>query len=148
MWRNEHSTETPASSEAVWDVWTDVSEWPSFLHMKWARLDGEFAAGRTGRLKPTTGPASKFTIVALDPGHRYVTEASMPGAKMRFEHEVASLASGGTRMTERQTIDGPLSGVYGLLLGRQMLSDLPPSLEKLGDLAQQRARGSATDAGA
>jgi hypothetical protein len=31
MWRNEHSTETPASGKAVWDLWTDVGEWPRFL---------------------------------------------------------------------------------------------------------------------
>ena len=146
MWRNEHSTEVPASSEAVWDLWTDVREWPRFLSMKWARLDEEIAFQASGRIKHSAVPSSKFTIVVLDPGRFYATEASMPGARLRFEHEVATTASGGARITERQTIDGPLGRLYGWLFGRQMVSDLPGSLEKLGDLAQERDRRSPPDA--
>jgi hypothetical protein len=78
--------------------------------------------------------------VALEPGRFYATEASMPGARLRFEHEVASSGSGGSRVTERQSIDGPLSRLYGWLLGRQMASELPGSLEKLGELARTRDR--------
>ena len=71
----------------------------------------------------------------------------MPGARLRFEHEVATTASGGARITERQTIDGPLGRLYGWLFGRrESVSDLPGSLEKLGDLAQERDRRSPTDA--
>lgn len=140
MWRNEHTTETPASCEAVWDVWTDVDGWPRFLSMRWADLDGEFAVHASGRIKPSSGPSSKFTIVALEPGRFYATQASMPGATLRFEHEVAPTPSGGTRVTERQTIDGPLSRIYGRLFGRQMVSELPGSLEKLGELAQEKQR--------
>ena len=137
VWRNEHSTEVDAPGEAVWSVWTDVPGWPRFLGMRWARLEGDFAVGARGRIKPSHGPPSNFEIVALEPGRFYATRASMPGANLRFEHFVEPGAAGGTRVTERQTIDGPLSGVYGRLLGRQMVSELPGSLEKLADLARQ-----------
>jgi hypothetical protein len=138
VWRNEHSAEVDASSEAVWGVWTDVPGWPRFLGMRWARLDGEFAVGGRGRIKPTHGPPSSFRIAAVEPGRYYATEASMPGASLRFEHLVAPIAAGGTRVVERQTIEGPLSRLYGWLLGRQMVSELPGSLEKLGNLARER----------
>jgi Polyketide cyclase / dehydrase and lipid transport len=124
----------------VWEVWTDVEGWPRFLDMKWAELDGDFAVGGGGRLKPGSGPASKFRIVALEPGRFYETESSMPGAKLRFEHLVEPTASGATKLTERKTIEGPLSGLYGLLFGRQMKSELPESLDKLGELALERDR--------
>jgi hypothetical protein len=137
MWRNEHSTETAASTEAAWDIWTDVPGWPRFLSMRWARLDGDFAVGAKGRIKPRAGPASNFTVAAVDPGRFYATKASMPGARLRFEHEIERTASGRTRLTERQTIDGALSRVYGWLLGRQMVAELPDSLEKLGRLASE-----------
>jgi hypothetical protein len=82
----------------------------------------------------------------LEPGRAYATRASMPGVTLRFEHDVAPLASGGTRLSERQTIEGPLSRLYGWLFGRQMVSELPGSLEKLGELAQERDRRSASGA--
>ena len=139
MWRNEHTTETDAPPEAVWDIWTDVSDgWPRFLTMDWARLEGDFAIGTEGRIKHHRGPQTNFKIVALEPGHFYATEAKMPGAHLRFEHTVENTASGGTRMTERQAIDGALTRLYGLVFGRQMIRELPDSLAKLGELASER----------
>jgi len=70
MWTFECSAETDASRGAVWALWSDPTGWPKFdpnIPIPSASIDGPFAAGTTGKLKPKGGPTSSFTIDAAEP---------------------------------------------------------------------------------
>lgn len=46
MRSNQHTIETDASKQAIWKVWRDVANWPSWDEaVQWCKLDGEFKAG-------------------------------------------------------------------------------------------------------
>jgi hypothetical protein len=118
-------------------VWTDLSqygEWaPSF---EWAALEGPFEVGSRVKLKLENGIRRKVKIVACVPGRVWSTEDRLPLASMRLDHEVEATESGGTRMTMRHTIDGPLAGLYTLAFRRQIEESLPATLRVLGERAQ------------
>ena len=56
MASHEHSLETTATSERVWQVWSDTSTWkdwnPNVSEMD---MDGPFAVGTTGRMHTRAG---------------------------------------------------------------------------------------------
>ena len=46
MWTNEHSIETSAAPEEIWELWADVAGWPAWNgDIERIELDGPFAAG-------------------------------------------------------------------------------------------------------
>ena len=56
-----------APPSAFFDRWADMASWPEWdTAVAWARLDGPFAEGTTGTLKPTGGPKVRFVIETLD----------------------------------------------------------------------------------
>ena len=61
-----------------------MSTWPEWDEaVAWARLDGPFAAGTTGALKPKGGPRVSFVIETLEPGvrvHGRLVDAGGPAA--------------------------------------------------------------------
>ena len=60
-WSTEHSVETSASPEAIWQLWTDVPKWPEWnADLARAELVGPFAAGSTIRMTSKTGETSSF----------------------------------------------------------------------------------------
>lgn len=68
----DHTVQTTAPSEKIWVAWIDVEHWPQWhTELASASLDGSFALGAKGRLKPKRGPASDFTISELMPGESY-----------------------------------------------------------------------------
>jgi hypothetical protein len=74
MWSNQHTIETSASKQAIWNVWRDVANWPSWDEaVQWCKLDGEFKTGATYTLKPIDGPAVKAVIKECEPYRRDVT---------------------------------------------------------------------------
>ena len=112
MWSVEHTAHSRASTQAVWALWSDTAEWP-----RWnptiadVSLDGPFAEGTTGRLKPTHGPKAEMVLRDVRPAAGFTDVARLPGAQMRVEHEVADVPEGGSRVTERAVLHGPLARV-------------------------------------
>ena len=119
----------------MWSLWSDAAGWPSWNPtIAAASFDGAFAEGTRGSLKPARGPRSKVVLRDVHPGAGFADVARLPGAEMRIEHEVTQVADGGSRVTERAVLSGPLSRVWSLLLGRQLERDMAA-----GALATARA---------
>jgi uncharacterized protein YndB with AHSA1/START domain len=141
MWSVEHTAHSSASREAVWALWANTAEWP-----RWnptiadVSLDGPFAEGTTGRLKPAHGPRAKMVLCDVRPAAGFTDVARLPGARMRVEHEVADAREGGSRVTERTVLHGPLARLWSLLLGRQLRRDMTAG-------AQASARAAAEKSG-
>jgi len=141
MWSVEHTAHSSASPQAVWALWADTAEWP-----RWnptiadVSLDGPFAEGTTGTLKPAHGPKAKMVLRDVRPSAGFTDVARLPGAQMRVEHEVADAPEGGSRVTERAVLRGPLARLWSLLLGRQLRRDMAAG-------AQASARAAADKGG-
>lgn len=131
MWTTEHTIETTLQPEVIWQQWIDVAGWnktdPGVVE---SQLDGDLKIGATGRLKPKSGPATRFVITSCEPFSSFIVENGMPLAHMAFEHEMKPTTQG-TQFTHRIRITGLLAPLWGRLIGQQIAKDLPGVMERM-----------------
>ena len=140
MWSVEHTAHSTASRETVWALWSDTAGWPRWNPtIAEVSLDGPFAEGTTGRLKPTHGPKAEMVLRDVRPAAGFTDVARLPGAQMRVEHEVADAPEGGSRVTERAVLHGPLARAWSLLLGRQLRRDMTAGAHASARAAAERS---------
>jgi hypothetical protein len=122
MFDKRESATSSASPAAVWAVWADVEHWSSWNPgVKWSRLDGPFAEGTKGKLKPAFfGPLSRTAITAYEEGERWVITTFLPGAQFHVEHLLATDAEGRSAITYHGYLSGPLAPVIGVVMGKQL----------------------------
>ena len=122
------TTDVPA--QAFFERWADMATWPEWnTDTEWVRLDGPFAAGSTGVLKPKGGPATKFVIEKLT-DREFVDVSRLLGARLTFHHTV-SVVPQGTVVDVHVTLDGPLARLWNLVLGKGIKKSLQPDLDRL-----------------
>lgn len=139
MWMTESSTVCSAPPAAVWALWSDVERWNVWdRDVVWSKIDGPFALGTKGSLKPAGGPRADFELTEVVSGVRFTDRTRLPLAAIDFVHEMDRVA-GGTRITHRIVISRPLSPLFGLLLGRGFRKTLPQAVASLGRLAEGHA---------
>jgi len=140
MWMGEHTLETDASPERIWERWTRPENWAADdPDVAWARLDGPPAFGVTGAVKPRRGPATKFTVMEVQPPFGFTTETRLPLARLIFEHALGATAAG-VRFTHRVRIIGPLSPLFGRLIGHKIVATLPLVMENIATVSRVTAR--------
>jgi hypothetical protein len=115
----EASVVTTASAEAAWTAWTDVESWSRYDHIETARIDGAFQPGTTITTKAKGLPRSTLNITRVERPSLWVDESRSPWMRMTFEH-VIEPREGGTRLTERARIGGPLAHAIGPLVRRKL----------------------------
>jgi len=134
------SAVSSALPAAFFARWEDMDTWPEWDEaVAWTRLDGPFAVGTTGVLKPRGGPKVTFVIETLEPGSEFTDVSSMPGAKLRIRHLVSARDDGRTRVDIEVSIDGPLAWLWGKVLGRGIATSTPDALVKLVAMAEADA---------
>jgi hypothetical protein len=139
-WRATSSAPSTGPRETVWLLWADVPSWPRWNPtLAEASFDGPIADGVTGTLKPRKGPRSKIVLRDVREAAAFTAESRLPGARLRIEHEVADVPEGGSLVTERAVISGPLARIWALLFGRQLERDMATAVEALARAAE-RAR--------
>ncbi len=120
-----------AGPDAVWKLWTDVARWPEWdVSKEVARLDGPFEPGASGWAKQRGNLGGSFTITAVEPGRRWVTECPLPLGKVIFEHLLEPAAQGRVRVVKRAEVHGGLGSLLWLLAPR-MRRDTVASLAAL-----------------
>jgi len=125
------SAATPA---AFFERWADMATWPQWnADTEWVRLDGPFATGSTGVLKPKGGPKTKFVIEKLTDSE-FVDVSRLLGARLTFHHSV-SVAPQGTVVKVLVTLAGPLAGLWNLVLGKGIKESLQRDLDRLAEVA-------------
>ncbi|MGA5818040.1 SRPBCC family protein [Kitasatospora sp. NPDC094028] len=127
------STAAPA---AFFARWADTATWPRWSHdTAWVRLDGPFAEGATGVLKPKGGPRTRFVVTTLT--DREFTDVSLlPGAELTFRHLVDVDGSGATVVTVTASLAGPLARLWRKILGRGIATTVPRDLAGLKAAAE------------
>jgi hypothetical protein len=133
------ATSTAAPAE-FFSHWSDMANWPQWnADTEWVRLDGPFASGSTGVLKPKGGPKVRFVIEQLIPEREFVDVSLLLGARLRFRHIVTSPAEGGSTVEVTVTISGPLAWLWTRILGGGLRAGLQPDLDRLVALAEHGA---------
>jgi hypothetical protein len=133
----EYSEVSRASPQAIWDLYADVENWPSWdPSLEWVRWHGPFVEGGSGTMKPVGAPVSKFTMPRCEPYNRYTNISSMPLARFVFDH-VLEVVPEGTKITHSATVQGPLGWLFALLIGSAFRRDIPPSVIAIARQAEQ-----------
>ena len=133
----EATIETDAPPEAVWALWLDVEARPRWHpRLEWARLEGSPGLGTRGAWKPAGTRPVSVVITEFEPEHRLVLRGTHgpPIARGHYEHELEPLVGGGSRVTHRMRLSGPMARPIGRLLGRALGAfATPAALSVLAD---------------
>ena len=107
--------------ERVWALWADLERRPAWHPgLSWARLDGPLGPGAQGAWKPERARPVRVRVEALEPGRHLLLEGTHGPAVARghYEHHVAPAAgAGGSTVTHRMWLTGPLAAPIGRLFG-------------------------------
>lgn len=124
----EHSEVSRASPAAIWALYADVENWPSWdPALEWVKWPGPFVAGGSGTMKPRGAPVSKFVMTRCEPNKGFTDVSPMPLARIVFDH-VLEAVPGGTKVTHSATAHGPLGWLIALLIGPAIRRGMPPSV--------------------
>jgi uncharacterized protein YndB with AHSA1/START domain len=134
---NQRSVETSASPAAVWKVWSDTTTWPQWNpDVQSMTLNGPFAAGTTGTMKTKQG-TRQVQLAEVVPGRSFRLETSViPLTRFAFECQVVAGPAGKTTISQAIRVGGPLGGVVGGMMGRQIANTFPALLQGLARQAE------------
>ncbi len=116
----EDGVEIDAPLQLVWDVFTDVENWPGWTASvtSLAGLEGSsLAVGRRFAIRQPGMAKLVWKVTELDPGRSWTWIQRSPGVRVTARHEV--IARPGGRTLVRQQLDQ--RGALGALLGRLMV---------------------------
>ncbi len=130
-------TTSAVPPSAFFDRWADMATWPEWsTDVEWARLEGPFAVGTTGVLKPRKGPKTKFVIEHLDPDRAYVDVPRLHGARLASGHLVTTHPGGGCSIDVTISMSGPLAWLWTLLLAKGFGETTQSDLYQLGAVVE------------
>ena len=107
------------SNWAIWDPETES-----------ASLNGEFAIGATGKIKPKGAPESKIKLTEVTQDKSFTIECGLPLCKMHFVH-LLDKENQGTKVTNQLIFTGFLAPVFSRILGNSINKSIPNSLNGL-----------------
>jgi hypothetical protein len=138
-WQCEHSADSDASPEAIWRRYVDVENWNEWSQkgVEESLIDGEFEVGTKGVSKAPNLPKTRFELVAVEPERRFVSKGKLPGGTLLFEHLIEP-TDGGSRITHRVSLDGPLAFLWTPVVGRIIEREMPEGVERLAELAVEK----------
>jgi len=133
----KHTVETTGSPEKIWEVWQDVKNWNSWDHgIEFSSIDGPFAEGTKGTLKPKGGPLVNTELTKVEPLRMFVDESKLFLAKILVSHYLTE-SNGKTVVTHQIEMKGPLAIVFAFLIGRTMKKNLPQEMAAMVKAAEQ-----------
>jgi uncharacterized protein YndB with AHSA1/START domain len=139
VWAVEHSVETSASAQAVWQLWADVERWPEWnAGVDRIELRGPFAVGSTILMTPPGDEPVELRITEADDPDLFVDEADGGDFVVRTTHRVEPIGAERSRITYRIEITGPASDSVGPEIGPEISGDFPQVLVALAARAETR----------
>lgn len=134
-----HTDSTSATSDKIWQVWTDVPNWKQWdKGLKEASLEGDFAVGSKGKLIPDKGPKSRFVIAEVISGKSYTFKTKIPFGWLVIKRTL-EVNGGLTYFTHDVEFTGLLKKVLGNALGKQYRAMLPEVMGEIKKIAEQKA---------
>lgn len=139
MFTARATAESEAPSEAVWELFLDVSRWPEwFPGYRAAESDGPLRLGGRGTVVLTNGRPRPFEVVDWVQGAALSFGTRSLGTTIRFHYSIHAASPDRSVITLGHTLQGPTSGFFGLLFGRRVAGKLPEAAARLARLAEQR----------
>ena len=137
MANNERSVETSASPATVWRIWSNPSTWQEWNpDVQSMTLNGPFAAGTSGTMKTKQG-TRQVQLTEVAPGQSFRLETTViPLTRFAFECQVAGGPAGKTTITQAIRVGGPLGGLVGGMMGKQIADTFPVLLQGLARKAE------------
>lgn len=139
MWTFEHSIETAAGAETIFEILKDVSRWPEWNRgVERIDLSGPFATGTTGVMVIPDQGSLSFRLAWVGDGQGFEDETEIPGTDVlvRVRHSLEPLLAGGTRITYRATVEGPAADALGSEIGPAVSADFPEVMAALAARAE------------
>jgi uncharacterized protein YndB with AHSA1/START domain len=137
MWSTEHSAETTARPERIWQLWSDVAGWKAWNgDVERSDLDGPFAPGSRITMTTSGRDAVELRLAEVREPELFVDEAELDGVVIRTTHLARAGDDGRTRVTYRMEITGPEADAVGAELGSAISGDFPETLGALVALAE------------
>lgn len=138
-WSTQATSRTKASRESVWKLWANVSGWSRWDDtVASSQLEGAFAVGTRGSLKPKGGPTTSFVLTHVEPNVAFTNRSSLPLATLTFVHTLR-VEGGETVIEHRVEMTGPLTFLFRRLIGANIASGLPAVVEQLARAAEERS---------
>src|ERR1700694_1692815 len=128
---NQRSVETSASAAAVWRVWSNAASWQEWNpDVQSMTLNGPFAAGTSGTMNTKQG-TRQVQLTDVVPGQSFRLETTViPLTRFAFECQVLAGPAGQTTISQAIHVGGPLGGLVGGMMGRQIADTFPRSEER------------------
>jgi hypothetical protein len=126
MWSTEHSVDTSAAPEEIWQLWADVGAWPEWNgDIERIELNGEFAAGSRILMTPIGEETVELLIADAVEPELFVDEAHLGEIVVRTTHRVERTDAEHSRVTYRMEITGADADSLGPQIGPEISGDFP-----------------------
>jgi hypothetical protein len=113
------------SLENVWNISTDVNNWPSWdPHEEAAHINGEFKVGTTGTSKPRGGPAAKWILTKVEVNKVWSLINKMPIGTLKVENIYTELPENKVKCERIIIISGLLVILFWLHFRKETLKDM------------------------
>ncbi len=134
----QHTLATNADPAQLWQLWTDVPNWPIWdTPLKSAQLHGPFVDGTRGTVTPHKGLSAKLTLHDVQPGKSYTLRTQLPLGALWVRRSLTHSPTG-TSFTHEVWFSGLSKRLFGFLLGRNYQQVLPVVMQQLKSLAESR----------
>lgn len=138
MWTYEHEQEAKVDLEKLWELYSDVSQWPKWdPSMEKVEMFGPFATGTKGIHHMKGMPPIEITLTEVTPYKSFTDEAVMNewGVTLQFEHIIKDKGDGIFSIYLRVIITGENAQEVGEKMGSGITGDIPSCMTKLIELA-------------
>jgi hypothetical protein len=143
MWRFEHSVQCQVDRGFAWGFWTEVRNWAAVdPAVEWVHLDGPFTAGTKGTTKPRGLDPTGWKLTEVQDRRGAAIEIAAPGAVLRFVWSFEDSTRGGTRITQRVTLEGERAEEYAEAI-RGLEEGIPQGMERLAEAMTNAATSTA-----
>jgi uncharacterized protein YndB with AHSA1/START domain len=108
-----------APTDLVWDVFTDVENWPEWTASvtRLSALDApEIAVGRRFEIKQPRMPKLVWTVTDVEPGASWTWVQRSPGGQTLARHLVSAVGVSRTLVRQELEQRGPLGSLVGVLM--------------------------------
>jgi hypothetical protein len=131
------SSQSSASAEDVWAVWTNPAEWPGDVIVM-AKIDGLFAVGAKITMRVKGHPPLRLTVTRVEAPVLWTGVARVPGLTETIDHLIEPTDSG-TLITQRTVFTGPLASIAARALGGTVRKTFEATTTHFGRLAERGA---------
>ncbi|WP_304131180.1 SRPBCC family protein [Ignavibacterium album] len=135
----QEETFISAKPETIFAIYEDVQGWCQWdPDVQYSSIDGAFAAGTVGRLKPRNGPLVKMRLIHVEKNRSFINETALPLCKMKFGHQLIPDGKT-TRVLHIISFSGPLAFFFGNVIGKKIKQGLPEALRGLKSKAEKQS---------